>query len=375
MMHKSIAKILVVMTKGEIGGAQEFVQSLVELTRTEEFLMVVGCGEMGAVTDTLVQKGISVIEFEHLQRANNPFAIMPFIWELKRYLDVTPTDILHLNTTNTLPGALAAKLSRSKPKVCYTFHGLSVLHPRYKAWRGVKYLYFLFFLFFGRFVDCAVFVCQNDFCEPIARAMKCRRLIMNGIRRPAFLSRSESRMALGNRLGADLLGVPLIGSIGRLAYPKNYEFFIDAFELIRQQVPGVKAVLVGDGPARRAYQERAQHRGVSNDILFSGTILGAATLLRAFDLFVLTSHYEGMPLSLLEAIWAGVPSVAPAIGGISEILPVSQIYPPDDLETFVTKCVETIKSSSAQHVAAIPWTSADEMSRAYANLYRDLLRV
>lgn len=368
-------RILIVITKGEVGGAQEFIRSLVEPLRREGFRIVVGCGEPGAVTEALAQNNIPIEHFVNLRRANNPITTALFIRELKRYLDACPAAIVHLNTSNALSGALAAKLCRSKPKTCYTFHGLSVLHPDYAAPRVLKYLYFVFFRFFGAFVDCGIFVSQSDFENPVAaRLFKSRKVVMNGIRRPDFLSRSEARITLGRRMAVNLDDTVLIGSIGRLAYPKNYEFLIDAFPRIREMLPGVRVVILGDGPARRIYEERAVLRGVADDVLFAGTVPEAAALLPAFDLFVLTSHYEGLPLSLLETAFAGVPAVAPAIGGIPEILPPSQIYPPGDLETFANRCVDTLRNPQAHRPKVQPWMTAEAMGRTYANLYSDLLK-
>jgi glycosyltransferase involved in cell wall biosynthesis len=375
-MSVASRRILIIITKGEVGGAQEFVRSLVEPLRAEGFSVVVGCGQTGSIIEALAHENIPVEHFVNLRRANNPFAVALFALELKRYLDVFPVAIVHLNTSNTLAGALAAKLSRSKPKTCYTFHGLSVLHPSYRAPKVLKYLYFIFFRCFGMFVDCGVFVSQSDFDNPAATGLfKSRRIVMNGIRPPDFLSRSEARAVLSRRIGVCLGDTLLIGSVGRLSYPKNYELLIDAFAQIRQMLPGIKALVVGDGPARQTYEDRAVNRGVANDLLFAGTIPGAAAILRAFDLFVLTSHYEGLPLSLLEAAYAGVPAVAPAVGGIPEILPPSQVYPPGNIEMFVRRCVDTLRDPQAHRPKVQPWMTADAMGRTYANLYGDLLKV
>ena len=251
-----------------------------------------------------------------------------------------------------------------------------MLHPSYRAPKLLKYLYVLFFRCFGRFVDCGIFVSQSDFENPVATGLfKSRRVVMNGIRPPEFLSRSEARAVLSRKVGVHLGDTLLIGSVGRLSYPKNYELLIDAFVQIRQLLPGIKALIVGDGPARQTYEDRAVSRGVANDILFAGTVPGAAAILPAFDLFVLTSHYEGLPLSLLEAAYAGVPAVAPAVGGIPEILPPSQVYPPGDLEMFVKRCVDTLEDPQAHRSTVLPWMTADAMGRTYANLYGDLLRI
>jgi glycosyltransferase involved in cell wall biosynthesis len=122
------------------------------------------------------------------------------------------------------------------------------------------------------------------------------------------------------------LGVPgdafVIGHVGRFVPVKNHEFLVDiACELDRTQ-PGLHVVLIGDGPLRDAIARRSAASPIAGRVHFAGARPDVARLLGALDVFVFPSHYEGLPLSLLEAQAAGVPCViSDAISPEADALP------------------------------------------------------
>ena len=101
---------------------------------------------------------------------------------------------------------------------------------------------------------------------------------------------------------------PLLLYVGRLAAEKNLEVLLDAFELVVQRLPGARLLLVGDGPSRVALKARAG----SLPVIFAGAVPHAEVpaYLRAADLFVSASTSEVLPMSMIEALAAGLPLVA-----------------------------------------------------------------
>jgi glycosyltransferase involved in cell wall biosynthesis len=75
---------------------------------------------------------------------------------------------------------------------------------------------------------------------------------------------------------------------------------------------------VGDGPERPHLEDRVAARGLGEKVIFLGQVPDIASALERFDVFVLTSRYEGLPISLLEAMSTGLPVVGTAVGGIPE---------------------------------------------------------
>ncbi len=127
------------------------------------------------------------------------------------------------------------------------------------------------------------------------------------------LSQAEARQRLG--LATDALWV---GAVGRLSRQKDPLNLVQAAAQVRQRWPQVRFVWVGEGPYRRRVLRAARALGVEEAFLLLGTRRDIPVVLRALDLFVLPSRWEAFPLTVLEAMAAGLPVVATAVGGVGE---------------------------------------------------------
>jgi glycosyltransferase involved in cell wall biosynthesis len=107
---------------------------------------------------------------------------------------------------------------------------------------------------------------------------------------------------------------PVIGSLGRLTDQKGYERLVRTLP----HLPEASLVLVGDGPEREALQALAADLGVAQRLTITGWTSDARGYLPTFDIFALPSSWEGMPLSILEAMHAGLPVVASDVGSVAE---------------------------------------------------------
>jgi glycosyltransferase involved in cell wall biosynthesis len=114
------------------------------------------------------------------------------------------------------------------------------------------------------------------------------------------------------------VGGPVIGWVGRLTEEKGADVFIEA--LARLGGLGVTGVIVGDGPDRARLEALAVRLCGGGRVRWPGVVRPADRVLSAFDVFVLSSRTEGTPMVLFEAIAAGIPVVATAVGGIPGIV-------------------------------------------------------
>lgn len=138
------------------------------------------------------------------------------------------------------------------------------------------------------------------------------RVVPNGVDLDRFAEAAEGeREAERARLG--LPDGPLAVVVGRLAPQKGQDVLLDAWPEVRERVPGAGLVLVGDGPDRPALEAR-QVEGVR----FAGKRPDPRAWLVAADVVVLPSRWEGMSLSLLEAMACGRPVVATDVAGMRE---------------------------------------------------------
>jgi glycosyltransferase involved in cell wall biosynthesis len=111
---------------------------------------------------------------------------------------------------------------------------------------------------------------------------------------------------------------PLVAFSGRLAGQKNPALFIEAAARIARAHPGARFVVIGDGPERPRLEEAAGAAGLAPRLKFLGPREDARDLYPGADVMVFTSRYEGLPFTVLEAMAAGIPVVAPRIPGMDE---------------------------------------------------------
>lgn len=149
---------------------------------------------------------------------------------------------------------------------------------------------------------------------PVART----HLIPNAVvQTPASpVTRATARAALG--LDADRFADRFtVGWIGRLSPEKGPDVLLAALALVAEPV---SAVFVGDGRERSALRAQATALGLDARVTWAGAVVDAARWLPAFDVVVLSSRTEGTPIVLLEAMAAGVPVIATAVGGIPDVV-------------------------------------------------------
>jgi glycosyltransferase involved in cell wall biosynthesis len=129
--------------------------------------------------------------------------------------------------------------------------------------------------------------------------------VRNGVRVPA----GPSGPATGP-------GPPILGTIARLGEQKGIDDLLRA----AAELPDARVVVVGDGPLREKLSELAEALGVADRVSWTGWVDDPASLLARFDIFVLPSRFEGLPLVILEAMLAAVPVVATDVGSVAEAI-------------------------------------------------------
>lgn len=124
-------------------------------------------------------------------------------------------------------------------------------------------------------------------------------------------------------------------NVGRFNPQKGHDLLIDAFSKFHLQYPKVKLLLIGDGPLRPEVEKKVQSLGLTEHILFMGLRNDVPLWLEASDGFVLSSHWEGLPGVVLEAVAVGLPVVSTAVPGsveIAEFTDLVETVPIGDVE-------------------------------------------
>jgi len=153
-------------------------------------------------------------------------------------------------------------------------------------------------------------------------------IVHNGYAPAHLVNRTQARASLGIPDG-----VPVMAVVGRLAVEKGQDLALRALAALGTGEPNLVLVLVGDGPERNALEALAGQLGLSGRVLFTGARPDVRQLYQAFDLVLLPSRSESLPMVLLEAGTAGVPVLATRVGGMPEVVEDGEtglLVPPED---------------------------------------------
>jgi glycosyltransferase involved in cell wall biosynthesis len=128
---------------------------------------------------------------------------------------------------------------------------------------------------------------------------------------------------------------PVVGIVARLVPSKGVDIFLRAIQLLRPEVPGLRAVIIGDGPARYQLKAMTHHLGLGSTVRFWGQCEDVSAHLARMAVFVLPTRSEGLGISIIEAMSRGVPVVATTVGGVPELVhhgSTGLLTPRDDYE-------------------------------------------
>jgi glycosyltransferase involved in cell wall biosynthesis len=203
---------------------------------------------------------------------------------------------------------------------------------------------------------------------------------------PEPASRAEVRRELGIAEG-----VPVIGMTARVSGQKDYVTLARAAKRVLEVLPAARFVIVGDHERHAAHREHfslvqreLERLGVAQAFVFTGFRSDVAQVMAAFDVFVLSTHFEGLPLVILEAMAMQLPVVATAVNGIPELITndsVGLLAPHEDDETLARHLLALLGDPArARRVAAggrelvERQFSARMFGENIAALYADALR-
>jgi L-malate glycosyltransferase len=131
------------------------------------------------------------------------------------------------------------------------------------------------------------------------------------VTRPADTIRKELNISLVQRV---------IGTAGRMVPVKGYDLFLQAAVMILESKPDTKFVIAGDGPLLADLKQMAISMGISEQVIFTGFREDILDVINSFDFFLMSSHHEGIPMVVLEAMSLGKTVVAFDVGGLREII-------------------------------------------------------
>jgi glycosyltransferase involved in cell wall biosynthesis len=224
-----------------------------------------------------------------------------------------PFDVIHGQSSKGGGYARLAGLITGVP-VVYSPHAFITLSPLL-GWR--KRIAYSILERVLSLATARIFCCsQSEYFHARKLGIPAKRLVIvpNGLSVGPTPTRDELRQRYG--FAQDDI---IAGFVGRMEEQKAPDRFIEAAAKLFSEVPALKFVLIGDGPKRKPLQELLENIPGGERVHWLGNI-DARPVFPMFDIFVMTSLYEGFPFALLEALWAGLPIVSTPVGGTEEMI-------------------------------------------------------
>lgn len=283
-------KILQIVTRSDLGGAQSVVLNLANfLSINNEVVVAVGNGD-GKMWQMLSPN----VEREYvlsLQRELSPLKELQTIKVFKSLYRKYQPDVIHLHSSKV---GILGRLAFPKEKIVYTVHGFDSIRIAYRKFLPLE-------KFLQKRCSAIVGVSQYDkrnlLNEGITNNVEA---IYNGIERPVRLQENPF-LQLGDFRKRILC-------VARLSPPKNINVFLE----VAAMLPEYAFIWIGN---QREYAGK-----YPKNVFFMGSLPNAGAYNEYADLFMLPSNYEGLPMTIIEAMSFGKPVVASNVGGISEIV-------------------------------------------------------
>lgn len=240
------------------------------------------------------------------------------IIKIKNIINRNNYDIVHCHSTKAgFVGRLAAYFSKH-PNVVYSPHGFMFCDTRIKL-RRLLYLYLEKYLGYITNKIIAVSGSERDLAIEHDIVPNDKIITLYNSIDPGDYDDHEYVNRVPEKMKSKDEDI-ILGTVGRLYYQKDPVTLIKSFRIINNHFPNTKLVFVGDGPMLEKCKKLIYKLGLQDKIKLEGFQKNSKEYYKTFDIFVLSSHYEGLPYALLEAMIMGIPSVGTEVVGIKDLI-------------------------------------------------------
>lgn len=316
-------RVLHLITRIIVGGAQEntmLTADLLDKTRYEvEVWSGSQAGSEGTLLEEFKRRNIKLEFIPEIIREINPIKDLWALYKLVRKLKEKNFDIIHTHSSKAgILGRIAGWLTGT-PIIIHTVHGWS-FHERLNP--KVRSFYIFFEKMMDKITDKFITVTDLDIKKGIEAGISNSqkyKTIHSSIELHKFrdveIDISEYRSQLGVN-NDDII----VGTVARLSPQKAPIDFVEMAKIVHDANPNVKFIYVGDGPLRSDVEQKIQEYGLEDTIFLLGLRRDVPEILHCIDIFVLTSHWEGLPRVFSQSMAAAKPIVATNVDGAPEAI-------------------------------------------------------
>ena len=347
MADDQVVKLMYFSESLGVGGAEKYVCQLIRGLEQERYRISFVCPDKGPLLSLLQDLELLETEVLRLEPVKGP-SDLAGLWRQRKFFRQHRPDLVHFNMPNPYASQYSIVAARSAAirRMVATFH----VPPKQPT-----------DTFKGRRLERLEFRLLK---RVIAVSEGCKRQLLNN-----FPTRPDRVVTIHNGINADDFGsaadpiekrrdfnlepdTPVVGVVGRMSTEKGHKYLIDAAPKIAAQVPGVKFLLVGEGPCLPDLIEQCKSLGMRQDTIFAGFREDVAEILSVCDVAVVPSLYESFGFAVLEAMLMGKPVVGTNVEGIPELLADGEtglLVPPADPDKLAEAIIDLLRDRAKAH--------------------------
>ncbi|MDQ0198785.1 glycosyltransferase family 1 protein [Neobacillus ginsengisoli] len=306
-MEKEPKRILHIVSSMERGGAETLIMNIYRnLDRTKlQFDFITHSNKKGDFDEEILTLGGRIYKIPSLGNLGP----LSYIKNLIKIMNSNSYIAVHSHTDyqGGFP-ALAAKIAGINKRICHSHSNNWSKAKSFKSWVTLIILRSLIKISATNYCSCSLEAAQFLFGQNIGKTGKVS-ILKNGVDIAQFtMARTNLRNSVINEL--NLSGnVKIIGHVGRFSDSKNHFFILKVLKKLIEEDDHYVALLIGDGPLRINIEKEAAKLGVLNHIRFLGVRSDIPKLMKAFDVFLFPSKFEGFGIVTIEAQCSGTPCV------------------------------------------------------------------
>ncbi len=354
-------KIMQIVPEFTLGGGEIMAEKLIcSLKKSgNEVIAVSMYNYHSAITDRLESNGIRV---EMLNKKSGfDFKILIRFYKL---LKKEKPDVIH-NHLYSLKYVIFGAILNKVPVKIHTVHNVAIKEV---GWISRK-LHKLFFKWFHVVPVGLTKLIQESIAKEYEIPLERVPFVLNGMPVDDYIKKE------------DYEAVKIVLHVGRFSEQKNHIGLINAFEIIHKKHPEIMLVLVGAGELEEKVKKIVKEKDLQDVVVFKGTLHSVKEEMHKADIFCLPSNYEGMPMTIIEAMASGLPIVATDVGGVPDMITDNEDgILCQNTSTAIADALERLIESSKLRsklgknaIVTSKKYSSDIMAEKYFNLYMDCL--
>lgn len=308
-------RVLEMIDRPFLGGGQRNLLDLAANLDRSTFEVTVCSAAGGPLEGLLEERRIRFISLPLKKRLSRKI-----IKDIRILLRRENFDLLH--THGGVAGFSGRLAARRGPVCVHTLHGIHYLNYRNPL---LKWMAILQERYLSRSTAAVICVSEADRSGALGYDLvpdSRLRVIKNGIDFESVKSSGPADQDRERRRAAMKIkpGTPLLGTVARLHFQKGIPDLLKAMDSVRREIPEARLVIVGGGPEENRVRKLIRELGLDQTVILLGERKDARELLSLFDVFVLSSLWEGLPYVLLEAAALAKPVISTAALGVAEVI-------------------------------------------------------